>query len=131
MNNEAILTTPWDQSVLPLRRGVKQGAVESPTFFGKVVEWVFGDAQVRCGWSRLPEAFPDLGLPGVYYMDDGVLWQVGVDQTEARLQDITKELAQCGLKVNHGKCAAYFSPHAKVRDLKVQGELVPGRSRWM
>ena len=96
-DNVALLTTPWDQTEVGLRRGVKQGAVESPTFFGKVVEWVFADAQARCGWSESLSSFPELPLPGVCYMDDGVVWPEGAEKVEQRLQGLTNELSLWGL----------------------------------
>ena len=117
--------TPWDVTSFAMRRGVKQGAVESPTFFSKVIEWAFEDAQSRCGWSREPCSFPSLQLPGVCYMDDGVLWHAGAEKVETRLAELTRELLQWGLQVNHGKCKVYFSPHAKVREIQVQGQTVP------
>ena len=40
-DNVALLTTPWNRTEVGLRRGVKQGAVESPTIFGKVVDGSF------------------------------------------------------------------------------------------
>ena len=123
--NEALLMTPWHTTKFSMRSGVKQGAVESPTFFAKVVEWIFSDAQERCQWTRDPSSFPNLGLPGVCYMDDGVLWHAGSARVERRLAELTEELLQWGLRVNHGKCRVYFSPHARVQEVKVDGQTIP------
>ena len=125
VKNRAMLMTPWDTTHFDMLRGVKQGAVESPTFFSKVMEWVFADAQARCNWLRDPSPFPDLSLPGVCYMGDGLLWHAGADKVERRLWELTEELLGWGLHVNHGKCRVYFSPHATVKEVNVAGQVIP------
>ena len=73
MRNEALLMTPWNTSSFAMRSGVKQGAVESPTFFSKVVKWVSADAQMRCDWQTDPSSFPDLSLHPRLSADSGTL----------------------------------------------------------
>ena len=43
----ASLCTLWGESFIPMRVGIKQGGIESPSFFAKVMEWAFQQAGVK------------------------------------------------------------------------------------
>ena len=74
----AMVNTLWGETFLPMQVGIKQGGTDSPSFFAKVVEWVFHQAGVDRQWSAFPGAFPGLDIPAVAFMDDSVLWERGV-----------------------------------------------------
>ena len=123
--NTALLSTQWDETVFQMNQGVKQGAVESPSFFAKVMEWCYTEAQERFYWGRDTTCCPGLGLPGVSFMDDGVLLGGGGAKVASRVQELSVILAEWGLRLNPNKCKVYFSPYATVVEVKVDGKVVP------
>ena len=57
------ILTMWGETSIPLRTGIKQGAIESPSFFSKVVEWVFQGAAEAAGWPEDSGCFPEMPCP--------------------------------------------------------------------
>ena len=121
----ASLCTMCGESFVPMRVGIKQGGIESPTFFAKVMEWAFHQAGVAGSWSADTQCFPGLEVPAVAFMDDAVLWERGVRRVRTKLVHLTFELQRWGLKVNPSKSQVYLSPYAEPGDLEVDGAVVP------
>ena len=123
-HTDAIVQSPWGQTKVHMRSGIKQGAIESPAIFTAIMQWIFEQASREYGWSSCP-CFEGLGIEQVCYMDDGVLWTRGPEQMEARLRQLGKVLAEWGLSLNAEKCQVYMSPHCKrVQPLRVQDTLL-------
>ena len=93
-------------TAIDLTRGIKQGAVESPAFFGKVIEWAYEEARV----AGNTKAMPGLMVDGVAFMDDGVLWEGRVDRLKKKVEDLTTALHKWGLSLNNSKQTIRFPP---------------------
>ncbi|CAE7037043.1 unnamed protein product [Symbiodinium sp. CCMP2592] len=105
-----ILQTPWGQSRVPMTRGIKQGAVESPVLFAYVAELALLDSISDQGWRDMVPLYPDLPEEEMMYMDDGLLWNGLVSVVQTRAQYLSAEFAKYGLKMNPTKCQLYASP---------------------
>ncbi|CAE7470005.1 unnamed protein product [Symbiodinium necroappetens] len=110
-----LLQTPWGNSEVGMTRGIKQGAVESPVFFGYIAELVLSDAAGVHGWRSMTPLYEDLAPEEMLYMDDGMLWNGKLSVIQTRAQQLSTEFARYGLKMNPRKCQLYASP-------KVEGE---------
>ncbi|CAE7311616.1 unnamed protein product [Symbiodinium necroappetens] len=75
---DAVLQTGWDTSIIAMHDGIKQGAIESPAFFGFLAETCLHEASVRYKWHEQANTFPGLELNNLLYMDDGLQWSNGV-----------------------------------------------------
>eukprot|EP00439_Symbiodinium_sp_Y106_P050042 s2873_g6.t1 len=106
----SILQAPWGNSRVPMTRGIKQGAVESPVFFAYVAELALLDTIGQNEWRNMPRLFPDLPPEEMMYMDDGVLWNGCVGVVQTRAQQLSDEFLKYGLKMNPLKCQLYASP---------------------
>ena len=100
---------------------MKQGTVESPAIFAKVVEWVFLDAKHKGGWTDDTGCFSGLEVLAIAFMDDGIMWQQGTETLQQRMEYVVAEMEKWGLPVNLAKCQLYKSPHAEGRAVVVQG----------
>ena len=88
-------------------KGIKQGGIESPAFYGMLMELAAYDAEVEYGWGSRGRLFPDLECPdAAMFMDDGVLWTKGSVELQRRVE----VLLRFGLRVNFAKCQLYCSP---------------------
>ena len=110
-----LLQTPWGSSRVAMTRGIKQGAVESPTFFAHVAELALATVIESGGWRHMPPLFPDLPPEEMMYMDDGMIWNGLISVVQVRAQQMSVEFAKYGLHLNPAKCQLYASP-------KVPGE---------
>ncbi|CAE7243875.1 unnamed protein product [Symbiodinium sp. CCMP2592] len=110
-----LLQTPWGSSRVAMTRGIKQGAVESPTFFAYVAELALADVIEVHRWREMPPLFPDLPPEEMLYMDDGMVWNGLISVVQTRAQRMSVEFAKYGLKMNPTKCQLYASS-------KVEGE---------
>ena len=95
--------------------------MESPAFFGKVIEWAYEEARVAGKWEGDTMAMPGLMVDGVAFMDDGVLWEGGVDRLRKKVEDLTAALRRWGLSLNHSKSRLYVSPHAVTKPMLIEG----------
>ncbi|CAE7650830.1 unnamed protein product, partial [Symbiodinium necroappetens] len=68
------LQTPWGFTEVPMNRGIKQGAVESPTMFAWIAELALAGSIHKYNWRSGPRVFDDLSSEEMLYMDDGILW---------------------------------------------------------
>ena len=98
------LQTPWGSTEIHMRRGMKQGAVESPTMFAWIAELAMHTAVEKYGWRTGPRVFEEM-----LYMDDGMLWSSQPSTLQVRAGQLAAELAAYGLKLNPGKCQLYAS----------------------
>ena len=114
-NTTRLLQTPWGNSEVPMRKGIKQGAVESPVFFAHIAEVIMLDTISHYGWRTSPPLFEHLEQEEMLYMDDGVLWNGDVRVVEARAQQLSVEFAKFGLKMNASKCQLYVAPGFDIR----------------
>ena len=103
------LQTPWGSTEIHMRRGIKQGAVESPTMFAWIAELAMNTAVEKYGWRNGPRVFEDLPSEETLYMDDGMLWSSQPSTLQVRVSQLAAELAAYGLKLNPGKCQLYTS----------------------
>ncbi|CAE7349524.1 unnamed protein product [Symbiodinium sp. CCMP2592] len=108
---QGLLQTPWGCSRIEMNRGIKQGAVESPTFFAYVAELALVEALELHGWRNLTPLFPDLPPEEMQYMDDGMLWNGNLRTVEARAQQLSVSFARYGLRMNPAKCQLYVTPN--------------------
>ncbi|CAE7242656.1 unnamed protein product [Symbiodinium sp. CCMP2592] len=108
-----ILQTPWGSSRVPMGRGIKQGAVESPVIFAYIAELALLDAVSLHGWRNLNPLFPDLSPEEMLYMDDGMLWNGLTSVVQSRAQQLSVEFSKYGLKMNAAKCQLYTTPNVE------------------
>ncbi|CAE7233474.1 unnamed protein product [Symbiodinium sp. CCMP2592] len=104
-----LLQTPWSSSRVAMDRGIKQGAVESPTFFAYIAELALADTIETHGWRHMPALYPGLPPEEMLYMDDGLLWNGLPQVVQARAQTLSTQLSKYGLKLNPLKCQLYAS----------------------
>ncbi|CAE7232723.1 unnamed protein product, partial [Symbiodinium sp. CCMP2456] len=122
----AVLQTGWNTSYLQLDRGIKQGSIESPALFAYLADTILDDTRHKHSWAKRRQAFPDLDLEELMFMDDGLLWAEDAKALSRKLQEWADELAAHGLSLNPLKCKVYFSPYADTRQqVRVNGDAVP------
>ena len=122
---DAVLQTGWDTSIIAMHDGIKQGAIESPAFFGFLAETCLHEASVRYKWHEQANTFSGLELDNLLYMDDGLQWSTGVEGIERRVAQWGAVLQEFGLAINARKCQLYCSPfHRGRRTIRVQGEVL-------
>eukprot|EP00439_Symbiodinium_sp_Y106_P024669 s5535_g3.t1 len=110
-NNSATVSTPFGESSIEVGKGIKQGAIESPAFFGMIMEMAVHEAGFEHKWHEHTRLFPDLQCPdAALFMDDGVLWTLGTKGLQQRVSDLAKVLLRYGLRVNLAKCQLYCAP---------------------
>ncbi|CAE7776408.1 unnamed protein product [Symbiodinium sp. CCMP2592] len=108
-----ILQSPWGSSCIPMGRGIKQGAVESPVLFAYIAELALMDTVDLHGWRNLTPLYPDLPPEEMLYMDDGMLWNGLTSVVQGRAQQLSVEFAKYGLRMNAGKCQLYATPNVE------------------
>ena len=114
------LQSPWDVSRFPTQRGIRQGAIESPYFFGLLVEWIISAVASRYSWPSTACTYHDLHLSQVAFMDDVYLWEGRCELLEKRANQLRQEFLEWGLQVNAEKSALYLSPkHEGKAELKL------------
>ncbi|CAE7460434.1 pol [Symbiodinium sp. CCMP2456] len=122
---DAVLQTGWDSTVIDMQDGIKQGAIESPSFFSFLAETCLHEASARFKWTDQPRTFSGLDLDNLLYMDDGLQWSQGIQGIESRVAQWGVVLQEFGLRINAKKCQLYCSPfHNGKRTIRVQGELL-------
>ncbi|CAE7637766.1 NLRC3 [Symbiodinium microadriaticum] len=109
------LQTPWGATRLPMTRGIKQGAVESPTLFAWIAELAMSEAISKYGWHNTDRLFEGLQSEEMLYKDDGMVWGDSPHTVQGRVAQLASELSRYGLRLNPKKCQLYASP-------KVEGE---------
>ena len=109
-NTSTTLSSPWGDSSFATRRGIRQGAIESPCFFACIVEWMLLEAAERYSWSPSVSTYEGLDLTQLAFMDDCLLWDGTSVQVMTKLQQFQVILSEWGLEVNLAKCSLYVSP---------------------
>ena len=105
-----------------MNRGIKQGAVESPTMFAWIAELAMADAISKHGWHEGDRLFPGLQSEEMLYMDDGMLWSGELLTLQGRIAQLSVEFSRYGLKLNPKKCQLYASPKVTgTRSIQVNG----------
>ena len=104
------LQSPWYQTTFETKAGIRQGAVESPAFFGALIEWALEDVGKAQGWKGFVSTYQDLCLDQVAFMDDLIIWDGTTVEVQRKLDDIIQGFAAWGLRVNVPKCSLYVSP---------------------
>ncbi|CAE7202627.1 unnamed protein product [Symbiodinium sp. CCMP2592] len=124
------LQTPWGSSRVPMERGIKQGAVESPVIFAYIAELVLSETMSKYTWRGMPPLFSDLPPEEMLFMDDGLLWNGSVEVVQTRTQQLSVEFARYGLRMNPGKCQLYVSPNVLGdRHILLNGSKIEGASQ--
>ena len=113
MNTACTLRTSWDQTTFPTRRGIRQGAIESPFFFGILVEWVLEEVAVNYKWADGVNTYRDLLVSQAAYMDDILIWNGDSTTLQERLLHLQAGFREWGLSINVAKCSLYTSPKHK------------------
>ena len=67
------MRSPWGQSTFHSTTGIRQGSIESPAFFGVLVEWVLEEITVTYRWKTHVSTYGDLNLTQAAFMDDLLL----------------------------------------------------------
>ncbi|OLP89415.1 putative 149 kDa protein [Symbiodinium microadriaticum] len=120
-----VLQTPWGCTNLPMNRGIKQGAIESPTFFAWIAEHVLEHTSQKYSWQAAEHIFDDFSTEEMMYMDDGMLWNHRLQNIQARVEQLAVEMATFGLHLNLKKCQLYASPLVVgPQEIRVHGERV-------
>ena len=112
-DTEARLVTAWGNTTVKMRRGIRQGSVESPQVFATAMDWILRDVSTKWGWDATKDVYQGLEFAESAFVDDCILWNGSTSLLETRAQQVTHELARWGLKVNPEKCQVYRSPFAK------------------
>ena len=116
------LITRWAQSDFPTDVGIRQGAIESPYFFGLLVEWIIDDVSQQNGWVGHVTSYPDLPLTQTAYMDDVLVWDGDCQGVERRYSLLREGFSAWGLQINPNKCSLYVSPkHQGPARVKLDG----------
>ena len=120
-----VLQTPWGCSDLRMNTGIKQGAVESPTFFAWVAELIMEETAMKYSWRDAVHVFQDFPMEEMMYMDDGMLWNSQLSNLQTRVEQLSVEFASFGLHLNLQKCQLCASSSvAGPRQIRVHGEVV-------
>ena len=109
IGTKCTLRTAWSQSHFPTNVGIRQGAIESPLFFGVLVEWILDDTARRFAWKPGVCSYQDLHVLQVAYMDDLLIWDGNTHQVQKRLRELQIVFAEWGLTINLSKCSLYVS----------------------
>ena len=120
-----VLQTPWGCTDIHMRTGIKQGAVESPTFFAWIAELIMEETAVKYSWREGSHIFQDFPVEEMLYMDDGMLWNSSLTNLQTRVEQLSVEFASYGLQLNLQKCQLYASTSvAAPRHIRVHGEQI-------
>ncbi|CAE7577241.1 unnamed protein product [Symbiodinium sp. CCMP2592] len=106
-----LLQSPWGSSRVPMDRGIKQGAVESPVLFAYIAELVLSETVHKYSWRGMPPLYGDLPPEEMMFMDDGLMWNGSLPVVQTRAQQLSIEFARYGLRMNPAKCQLYVTPN--------------------
>ena len=112
----ACLQTPWGNSTVSMKRGIKQGSVESPSFFGHITEMVLAMAVASPRWQDHPRVLEGMDAEEMLFVDDGVLWTRSCCAMKSRVEELVGHLSNFGLSLNPQKCQLYVSKNVKDGD---------------
>eukprot|EP00439_Symbiodinium_sp_Y106_P019430 s1871_g2.t1 len=93
VDTEATLLTPWGISSFMLFSGIKQGAVESPSFFSMLMEEALHEVAEEQKWKDMELLFHDFPHEHLLFMDDGVLWSCSLGVIGTRVSQLVAKLA--------------------------------------
>ena len=110
---KACLQTPWGSSTVEMKRGIKQGSVESPSFFGHITEIVLAMAVASPQWQEHQRVLEGMEAEEMLFVDDGVLWTRSCRAMEARVGELVRHLSTFGLSLNPLKCQLYVSKNVQ------------------
>ena len=110
INTLCTLRRAWNQSTFRAKRGIRQGAVESPFFFGSLVEWVIEEVAEKEGWEPGVSTYKDMVISQAAYMDDVLIWNGSSTTLQQRLIHLQQGFREWGLEINVSKCSLYVSP---------------------
>ncbi|CAE7713978.1 unnamed protein product [Symbiodinium sp. CCMP2592] len=122
LDTKATLLSPWGHSDFDLFTGIKQGAVESPSFFSLLMEEALEETSAKHSWPQARRVFEDFEHENALFMDDGLLWGPDTGVVGLKLEQYLQTLAGYGLTVNIEKCQLYCSADVDgARELKIAG----------
>ena len=104
------LRSPWGQTTFGSTVGIRQGSIESPAFFGVLVEWILSDLVRDKKWRNYVSTYRDLQVTQAAFMDDLLLWDGRSSEILDRYKDLENAFAAWGLHINPEKCSLYCSP---------------------
>ena len=122
-NTEARLDTAWGSSVVPMKSGIRQGAVESPQVFASVMDWIAHDVASKHGWHGSRDVYEGMDFAESAFVDDCILWDGTNHKLSERAGQLIEELAEWGMKVNPAKCQVYATPFVKNSEVLKVGVL--------
>ena len=122
-HTEALLTTSWGMSVLQMKSGIRQGAVESPQVFSTAMDWIVSDVAAAHRWSPEADVYEGLELGETAFVDDCILWNGKREALAERMCELLHELREWGLNINAKKCQLYATPYVKDHGTVRVGEM--------
>ena len=99
-SSQVTLRLPWGEVGIDSNSGVKQGAVESPILFAKLMD------DILSGTQMYDEGYILQGIDstGCCFMDDVVTWRASIQSLQQCVNHLLPVLKQFGLEINPGKC---------------------------
>ena len=99
--NQLTIALPWGEQVdITSGVGVRQGSVESPGLFSKLIDDILGQV---CE-AHTPRLFPDMTCNTVAFMDDVLTWHPEGDSLGIFLRLLLPALRAFGLTLQPAKC---------------------------
>ena len=99
--NQLTIALPWgDEVEIGSGVGVRQGAVESPGLFSRLIDDVLGEV---CA-AHTPRLFPDMLDVAAAFMDDVLTWHPEGDSLAVFLNLLLPALRAFGLELQPAKC---------------------------
>ena len=87
-STRAFLQTSWGLTEFPMKSGIKQGAVESPSLYSLISDACVREAARRYGWANEDPRLPGLALRDILYMDDSVMWDSSPETLQTRAAQV-------------------------------------------
>ena len=97
---DLVLALPWGCYDIHSNTGVNQGATESPSVFGRLIDEILSEIPL----APQHAVFPDLPSDGGCYMDDVLAWFNSIPALQHFLNALLPKLAAFGLFVQPLKC---------------------------
>ena len=123
--NQLTIALPWGEQVdIQSGVGVRQGSVESPGLFSKLIDDVLGQVCAAHG----PRLFPDMQNNTAAFMDDVLTWHPEGDSLGDFLRLLLPALQAFGLTLQPAKCQLMLMAGAADPGIVLEGvRMVPLR----
>ena len=121
--NQLLIALPWgDEVAIDSGVGVRQGSVESPGLFSRLIDDVLGQVCAQ----RSQRLFPDMLDTTAAFMDDVLTWHPEGDSLSCFLNLLLPALRAFGLELQPAKCQIMLMAGASDPGIVLEGvRLVP------